>query len=104
MLNKEICKNCMDRFRAKHPNKRASFDWFVTPGRALRRGGLSVTAEEERKYRVIEGMIARGWVEHDEARWDAGKVMCDYPNMVDVGGDAPDWCPYQVEHAVSQEC
>ena len=56
------------------------------------------------------GGSASVWREHDDAEWERGVVSCGVDILprdfwsARVHELPPEWCPYAVEHVVSQEC
>ena len=73
MLNKLVCKLCINRFRVE---------------RASRVIVLTGTAKSWR------------WSDFDEREWQEGKVMCGALIMRSIG-EIPEFCRFVVEHTVS---
>ena len=83
MLNKEVCKKC----RSHHDFRWQPEAWSERDD-VMWDGGLW-------NETVITGRIVYCWRYKGQAL-TVGALGVDDP--------VPDWCPYVVEHAVSQEC
>jgi hypothetical protein len=98
MLQKTVCKVCMERTRCVNG---ICYSEEMHPSFKLRPFARCYPSGE-----LMATNDPSPWRDEDEVLWDRGNVHCPciFLNefIVEVKKEPPEWCPYSVEHFLEE--